>query len=144
MYQKGKDMNKTILKLLYRSFDDELNEKEREQLEKALKESKELQEEREQIIAQRQALAASSPPSFKPFFAERVMNRIETLGRKNNGLESFYETLLLMFRRFAVIGAAILLLLLIYNLQTGDILSSEEMLFASDFTFEEILNLPLF
>jgi hypothetical protein len=137
-------MDKKILKLLYRSFDDELNEKEREQLEKALKKSKELQEEREQIIAQRQALAASSEPSFKPFFAERVMNRIESLGRRNNGLESFYEILLLMFRRFAVIGAALLLLLLIYNLQTGDILSSEEMMFASDFTFEEFLNLPLF
>ncbi len=144
MYQEGINMDKKILKLLYRSFDDELNEKERKQLEKALKEYKELQEEREQIIAQRQALAASSESSFKPFFAERVMNRIENLSRRNNGLESFYEALLLMFRRFAVIGAALLLLLLIYNLQTGDILSSEEMLFASDFTFEEILNLPLF
>ena len=129
-------MDKKILKLLYRSFDDELNEQEREQLEKALKESKELQKEREQILAQRQALAASSAPSFKPFFAERVMSRIETLGRKNNGFESFYQTLLLIFRRFAIVGAGILLLLLIYNLQTGDILSSEEMMFASDFTFE--------
>ena len=137
-------MDKKILKLLYRSFDDELNKKERDKLEKALKKSKELQEEREQIIAQRQALAASSPPSFNAFFAERVMNRIETLGQKNNGLESFYETLILMFRRFAIVGAAILLLLLIYNLQTGNILSSDEVLFASDFTFEEILNLPLF
>ena len=118
-------MDKKILKLLYRSFDDELNEKEREQLEKALKESKELQEEKEQIIAQRQALAASSPPSFQPLFAERVMNRIEKLGPQNNGFESFYETLILMFRRFAIVGAAILLLLLIYNLQTGDILSTE-------------------
>jgi hypothetical protein len=72
------------------------------------------------------------------------MDRIETLGQKKNGFESFYETLLLMFRRFAIIGAAILLLLLIYNLQTGDILSSEEIMFASDFTFEEILDLPLF
>ena len=113
-------------------------------LEKALKESKELQKEREQILTQRQALGASSAPSFKPLFAERVMNRIETLGQKNNGFESFYQTLLVMFRRFAIVGAAILLLLLIYNLQTGDILSSEEIMFASDFTFEEILDLPLF
>ena len=72
------------------------------------------------------------------------MNRIESLQKKKNGYESFYETLLLMFRRFAIVGAAILLILLIYNLQTGDILSSEEILYASDFTFEEILNLPLF
>jgi hypothetical protein len=137
-------MDKKILKLLYRSFDDELKEKERKQLDKAMKESKELQKEKEQIIAQRQALATSSPPSFKPYFAERVMDRIESFGTKKSGFESFYETLLFMFRRFALVGAAILLILLIYNLQTGDILSTEEIMFASDFTFEEILDLPLF
>jgi hypothetical protein len=137
-------MDKKILKLLYRSFDDELNEKEREQLENALKESKELQKENERIHAQRQALSESTPASFKPFFAERVMNRIESPGKKKNGIESFYESLWMMFRRFAIVGAALLLLLLIYNLQSGDILSTDEILFASDFTFEEILNLPLF
>ena len=137
-------MDKNILKLLYRSFDDELNPKEKERLDRALKESEELRKEKEQILLQRQALVKSSTPSFKPFFAERVMNRIETSGQKINGFESFHETLLLMFRRFAIVGAAILLLLLVYNLQTGDILSTEEIMFASDFTFEEILNLPLF
>jgi hypothetical protein len=137
-------MDKKILKLLYRSFDDELNEKERERLEKAMMESKELQREKEKILMQRQALAESETISFKPFFAERVMNQIEALGKKKNGFESFYETLLLMFRRFAIVGATILLLLLVYNLQTGDILSTEEIMFASDFTFEKILDLPLF
>jgi hypothetical protein len=137
-------MDNKILKLLYRSFDAELNPEEKERLDRALKESEELRKEKEQILAQRQTLAASSVPSFKPFFPERVMNRIETLGQKNNGFESFYETLFLMFRRFAIVGAAILLILLIYNLQTGDILSTEEIMYASDFTFEEILNLPLF
>jgi anti-sigma factor RsiW len=137
-------MDNKILKLLYRSFDDELNEKEREQLEKAMKESKELQKEKERILAQRQALAESSSPSFKPLFAERVMNRIETLGQKNNGFESFYETLLLMFRRFAIIGAAILLILLIYNLRTGDALSTDEIFYASDVAIEKMIDLPLF
>lgn len=137
-------MDKKILKLLYRSFDDELNEKEWKQLDEAIKASKELQKEREQILAQRQALAESSAPSFEPLFPERVMSRIDSLGPKKNGFESFYDTLLFMFRRFAIVGAAILLILLIYNLQTGDILSSEEILYASDFTFERILNLPLF
>lgn len=137
-------MDKKILKLLYRSFDDELNERERKQLDEALKVSKELQKEREQILAQRQALSESSAPSFEPLFPERVMSRIDSLGRKKNGFESFYDALLFMFRRLAIVGAAILLILLIYNLQTSDILSSEEILYASDFTFEKILNLPLF
>jgi hypothetical protein len=137
-------MNKTTLKLLYRSFDDELNPEEKEHLDRALKESEELRKEKEQILAHRRALEESETISFKSLFAERVMNRIDKLGPKHNGFESFYETLILMFRRFAIVGAAILLLLLIYNLQTGNILSTEEIMFASDFTFEEILNLPLF
>ena len=132
------------MKLLYRSFDDELNPNEREKLDHALKRSEELRKEKERILAQRQALAASAASSFKPFFAERVMSKIESLDRKKNGLESFYETLLFMFRRLAIIGAAIGLLLLIYNLQTGDVLSADDILYASDFTFEKILNLPLF
>jgi hypothetical protein len=137
-------MDKKILKLLYRSFDDELTPKETERLELELKESEELRREKHKILAQRQALAESSAPSFKPHFAERVMTRVEVLGEKKNGFESFYESLFLMFRRFAIVGAALLLLLLIYNLQSGDIFSSEEILFASDYTFEEILDLPLF
>ena len=137
-------MDKKILKLLYRSFDEALNEEEKEQLEKALKECEELRIEKERLLAQRQALAESPGHSFKPQFAERVMGRIQTLDQKKNGIESFYDALLVMFRKFAIVGAAILLLLLIYNLQTGDILSSEEIMFASDFTFEEILDLPLF
>ena len=137
-------MAKKILKLLYQSFDDELNPKEKERLDRALKESEELRKEKEQILAQRQALADSSVPGFKPLFPERVMSRIESPQKKKNGFESFHETILLMFRRFAIVGAAILLLLLIYNLQTGDILTTEEIMFASDFTFEEILDLPLF
>lgn len=137
-------MDKKILKLLYRSFDDEPNEREQEQLEHALKESVELQKEKERILVQRQALSESTPPTFEPLFAERVMNRIESLGKKKSGIESFYESLWVMFRRFAIVGTALLLILLIYNLQSGDILSTDEILFASDFTFEEILNLPLF
>ena len=137
-------MDKKILRLLYRSFDDELSESETGKLEQALAESEELRREREQILAQRQALAESSAPSFKPLFAERVMDRIETLGHKKNGFESFYETLLLVFRRFAIIGVAILLLLVIYNLRTGDALTTDEIFYASDVAIEEIIDLPLF
>ncbi len=137
-------MDKKIEKLLYRSFDDELNPNEREKLDQALKRSEELRKEKERILAQRQALATGAASSFKPFFAERVTSKIASLDKKKNGLESFYETLLFMFRRFAIIGAAIGILLLIYNLRTGDILSTDDILYASDFTFEKILNLPLF
>jgi anti-sigma factor RsiW len=137
-------MDKKMLNLLYRSFDDELDPDKRKRLDQALKESEELRKEKVRIQEQRQALAESSKPSFKALFPERVMNRIKTLGQEKNGFESFYQTLLLMFRRFAVIGAAILLLLLVYNLQTGDALSTDEIFYASDAAIEKMIDLPFF
>jgi hypothetical protein len=109
-----------------------------------MKQSEELRLERDRILAQRQALAESSKPSFTPFFAERVMSRIESLSEKKNGIEAFYETLLMMFRRFALVGAAILIILLLYNLRTGDALSTDEIFYTSDVAIEKIIDLPLF
>jgi hypothetical protein len=138
------NMDKKILKLLYRSFDDELDEKEKKRLEEALRKSDELRKERERILVQRQALAESPKPTFEAHFADKVMGRIDSLGKKKNGWETFYETLLAMFRRLALAGAAILLLLLIYNLRTGDALSTDEIFYSSDVAIEEISNFPLF
>ncbi len=137
-------MDKKILKLLYRSFDEGLDEKGRKQLEEALHKSDELQQEKRRILLQRQAAADSRQSAFKPFFAERVMGRIESLGKKKNGLEIFYETLLAMFRRLAFVGGVILLFLLIYNLRTGDALSTDEIFYSSDIAIEEIGDFPLF
>jgi hypothetical protein len=144
MIYEGKEMDKKILKLLYRSFDEELKEKEKQHLEAAMKQSEELCLERDRILAQRQALAESSKHSFTPFFAERVMNRIESLSEKKNGIEAFYETLFAMFRRFALAGAAILIILLLYNLRTGDALSTDDIFYTSDVAIENIIDLPLF
>ena len=137
-------MDKKILKLLYRSFDEELGEKEQKYLEEALKKSDFLRKEKERILAQRRAIAESPTPVFNPDFAERVMSRIESLKEKKNGFETFYETLLFIFRRLAYAGAAILLILLIYNLRTGDALSADEIFYASDVTIEEIGDFPIF
>jgi hypothetical protein len=137
-------MDKKNLKLLYRSFDDELNETETRQLEEALRQSDELHRVKDRILAQRRAITESPKPSFKPFFAERVMSRIASLSAKKNGLEAFYETLLVMFRRFALVGAAILIILLLVNLRSGDALSTDEIFYTSDVAIEEIADLPLF
>jgi len=143
MNKKGKDMNKKILELLYLSFDSNLDEKEQKQLTEALKNSEELRKEKEQILDQRRTVSDSAERSFKPFFAERVMNRIDSISEKN-GLEIFYETLKSVFRRFAIVSAVIMIVLISYNLATRDSLSSEEIFYASDVTFEEILDLSLF
>jgi len=142
---KGKAMDKKTLKVLYRSFDASLNEKEQRVLDEALKGSEELRKEKERIRTQRRAVADSSSSSFGPHFPERVMGRIADLGsKKRNGLESFYITFKLIFQRLAVASALILLLLVSYNLIKGDILPQDEIIFASDAVVEEILDVPLF
>ena len=134
---------KKILKLLYRSFDSQLNEKEQKILIQALESSPELRLEKEQIEMQREALATGTVQSFKPFFVERVMEQVNTLGGKTNGLDlqMFYESLVSVFRRFAVVGGIISILLFIYNLGVGDILPLEEALTITDFTVQEILSI---
>jgi len=138
------NMNKKILILLYRSFDDDLDAKEQKQLAEALENSEELRKEKEQVEAQRQAISDSAAQSFKPFFAERMMSRIQALGEKENILETFYETLKAAFWRFAATGAVIMIALISINLVIGESLSMDEAFYVSELTFEEILQLPLF
>lgn len=137
-------MNKKILKLLYRSFDDDLNEKEKKQLEEAMENSVELRREKEQIEVRRQAVSDSAAQSFKPFFAERVMGRIQARGQKENTLEAFYDTLKAVFRRLAVAAAVIMIALITINLIIGESPLMDEAFYISELTFEEVLQLPLF
>ena len=141
---KGKDTDKKILKLLYRSLDDDLKDKDQKKLDEALEKSEDLRKEKERVLAQRQAVADSAGQSFGPFFAERVMNRIEGLGQKKNGLEAFYESFMTAFRKVAIVSAAVLVLLISYNVVKSDIVPEDELFFMADTTIEEILELPLF
>jgi hypothetical protein len=143
MKRKEKHKKTKILELLFRSFDDELKEQERKQLDEALKASPGLRREKDQLLAQRKAISNSAEQSFSPFFAQRVMSQINSI-RKRNGLETFYEILKVAFRRFAIAGALVLVALITYNLATGDSLTTDEVFYASETTFEEILDLPLF
>ena len=110
---------------------------------KALDNSEELRKEKEQIEAQRRAISNSAAQSFKPFFAERMISRIQALGEKENILETFYETLKTAFWRFATTGAVIMIALISINLVIGESLSMDKAFYVSELTFEEILQLPL-
>ncbi|MEA2006135.1 MAG: hypothetical protein U9O50_07770 [Acidobacteriota bacterium] len=139
----GKNINNKILKLLYRSFDSDLNEKEKRRLEEVLETSKGLRQEKEQILAQRKAISESAATSFKPFFAERVISRIDSI-KEENGLVDFYESLKAIFRRFAIAGVVIMIVLIFYNFTTGEGMSVDDAFYTSDVIFEEILDMPLF
>jgi anti-sigma factor RsiW len=141
---KGKDTDRKVLKLLYRSLDGDLKDKDRKKLDEALEQSEELRREKERILEQRQAVADSASQSFGPFFAERVMRRIEGLGQKKNGWEAFYESFMGAFRKVAIVSAAVLVILISYNVIKSDIVPEDELFFMADTTMEEILDLPLF
>lgn len=143
MNNKENKRNKKILELLYRSFDRTLSEKQQKRLDEALKNSEELRQEKNRAIKLRKSASDIAKLSFNPFFAERVLSRIETVQSKN-GLEAFYQSLKVVFRRVAVAGAVVMLVLLLYNFRIGDSLNSDEILYVSDITIEEILDYSLF
>ena len=136
-------MNEKIIELLYRSFDDRLNDEEQMQLDDALAASPDLQAEKERVEALRQELEASKTESFKPFFAERVMNKIDTLKESETGLEQLFESLQYFFRRVAVAAAVVVVLLVAYNLKTSDEISLSAAIGVSETGLEEVLETPI-
>lgn len=134
---------KTLMKLLYRSFDTDLTPEESACLDRELKASETFRREKEAVEKIRKALATGKRPGFKPDFSERVLNRIQQPSG-GNGLEQLYRSFRQVFSRLALAGTVLLLILLLYNIHLGDNLSTEEVLYASDSTVQEIMHVPLF
>jgi hypothetical protein len=106
-------MNKKIIELLYRSFDDKLTEAEQQGLDQALSDSKELREEKSRIAQMRTAISDSGQVSFKPFFAEKVIRRIR---EAQQAQESFFDSLIYVFRPVVIAVTILLLALMSFNL----------------------------
>ncbi len=125
-------MNKNeALKLLQRSFDDQLSQEELNALNNVLSLSKELKKEQEKISTIRLTISQQAEQHFSPFFADRVMRKIrrqkEMLNKKNEDLSL---SLIFSFRKIAIAGTVAILLLL-----SGNILSE------GGFSFEKALGL---
>ncbi|MDZ7265364.1 MAG: hypothetical protein ONB16_12320 [candidate division KSB1 bacterium] len=110
-------MNKKIIELLYRSFDEELAPAEQQRLEQALAASTELRAEKHRIAQLRGMISESGQQSFRPFFAEKVLRRIREQDRP---AERFFDTLVAVFRPVAIAAAFLFLVLLTYNLFQSD------------------------
>ncbi len=131
-------MNKKLAELLYRSFDGELTKEEKVLFEKALRESAKLRQERDRIIQLRNKISGSAVSSFKPFFAERVANRMRKI-LMNNPEQDFLGSLSHVFRR-VVIGAAIVFTLLFSaNLIEGKFHSFEKNVSNSEMSLDDVL-----
>ncbi|MCU0646280.1 MAG: hypothetical protein MUC94_18735 [bacterium] len=110
-------MNKKIRELLYRSFEDDLTPSEQQRLDRALAESEELRAEKHRIAAMRSMISESSDKTFHPFFAEKVLRQIREQSRP---AESFFDSLIEVFRPVAIAVTILFIVLLSYNLFKSD------------------------
>jgi len=136
-------MNEKIIDLLIRSFDEKLSKEEKQKLSQKLEKSEELRQEKIRLEKMRTGIFESRSESFKPFFAEKVMKKIEAIQKPNaelNGLERLYNYI---FRRVAIIGVGVIFILLLYNIIQTDHVTMAALFGIPEVTYEEIIE-PIF
>jgi hypothetical protein len=136
-------MDKGILKLLYRSFEEDLRPVEKTRLSGALEESKELRRLKNEIVFLRRAVGEGAARSFRPGFSDRVMARVEAPPPAENGAEQLSRAFQWVFRRFVVVALLVLTVLITYNLIHTKGISAGDVYYISDVSFGKILPLPL-
>jgi hypothetical protein len=136
-------MKERILELLYRSFEENLTAQEDQELREALEESEALRDEKTWIEAMRKIVSSSGTDSFKPFFAQRVMARLTELRAGRNGIWTLQEWLPRVFRRVALVGAAVAVGIVVVNFVQADAISLAAALGIGEVPIEEILELPV-
>ncbi|MCD4682149.1 MAG: hypothetical protein K8R86_02595 [Bacteroidales bacterium] len=104
-------MDKKIYRLLIRSLDDKLSDKKQRRLNNYLSALPELQKERKIFLKIRKSMKEQEYKLF-PFFAEKVMNKIIQLKKKQKEYINFANLFLLTFKRVSFSGFAIFLMLL--------------------------------
>lgn len=137
-------MEKRVLKLLYRSLDSALKKKDRERLDKALAESKELRLHRAEALSLRQALAQGAAHSFGPQFGDRVMSRIRSAPKIPDGLEVLVESYRWVFGRLAAVTVFVLIVLLSLTFVQDGLFPKDAIFYVSDTTIDRILQMPIF
>ena len=130
-------MDKKLRDLLYRSFDSDLNPEEKKMLEQALSQSKQLRQEKETIASLREDIKRSNIASFKPFFADRVMEKIRS-SRQIDESEQFFESLFVFFRPIAITAAVLIIIIAGYNITTTGHFSIEGALGIPEVTVNDV------
>jgi hypothetical protein len=137
-------MNKKILDLLYRSFDKELSSAERKHLNEMLQKSKKLRSEQQNIKLMRDSITSSAEQSFSPTFSDQVMARLRMKKQKQtNGVEDFLDSLLWAFKRIALVGSLVTLLLIGFSTIQKGKLSLDSLLALPQVNLEETLELTV-
>ena len=104
-------MDKKLYKLLIKSMDEKLADKEKQKLDIALDNSPELKREKKSLMKIRNLIKEQEYKLF-PFFAEKVMNKIIQLKKKQKEYLDFANLFLFTFKRVSFTGFAIFFMLL--------------------------------
>ena len=140
------DVDRKTLKLLYRSFDAELTEKQRLRLEAALAVSAEFRREKDRILALRKAIARA-PAGLSGRDSQTAPWPGCGRGpadRRGARRIFFFENFKIVFRRIALVSAVLLVALAAYSLTHRDLIPKDAVYYASDVAFGRILQLPVF
>jgi hypothetical protein len=130
-------MDKKLKDLLYRSFDADLNPLEKKLLEEALSQSNELRSEKQMISSLREDLKREKAASFKPFFAERVMEKLRSL-KQDDENEQFFESIFVLFRPITIAAAVLIIIIAGYNINSTGQLSIEGALGIHELTVDDV------
>lgn len=123
--------------LLLRSLDETASESEQKQLQNWLAENTLLQKAQKDFTQIRSMLGEHEQPTFGPFFAERVMNRIRTMQD-----EVEYQ-LFSFFKKYQLIALGIIVGLLVLNIVLADSLSLKSIL-GFDETESDLVQIDLY
>jgi hypothetical protein len=136
-------MKDEMLDLLYRSYDGDLTLEEQRRLDEGLSSSPDLRAEKKRLEQLRGAIRSGATESFRPFFAERVMQRLEGELKPSNGVQELFDSLASAFRRIGVVGAAAAVILIALNLSSSEDKSLAAAFGASESSVEYLIGSPL-
>jgi hypothetical protein len=130
-------MDKKLKDLLYRSFDTDLDPQDKKRLEETLSQSDECRREKEMIISLRENLRQGKETSFKPFFAERVMDRIRSSKQVDEDAQ-FFNSLFVLFRPITIAAAVLIIIIAGYNITSTGQFSIEGALGIPEVTVDDV------
>ncbi len=132
-------MKNKLRALLFRSFDTELTSDEKKQLDDALGASEALRQEQERLVSMRR-IFGKVKPSFRPFFAERVIRRLEATRGQETLVDPFFESLLAFFRPVVITVIILIIIALSVNAvrNNGNVMAG--VMTQTDVSLEEAFN----
>ena len=124
-------------KLMLKALEDDLSSDERDRLKTLFDASPELRDEYDELLHTQKWVAYARYDSFKPYFAERVLQRLQG-DRDSIFSDDFYISLVHNFYRLAFTVLVIIMLIGSYNIFSADNTSTKQPV------IESVIALPPF